>query len=173
MSSETLQNLKSRRSVRAYKPEQIDPALLEQVLEAGTYAPTASGRQAVIIVAAQDPETVGTLSRLNAAVMGRDDGDPFYGAPTVLVVLADASYATYQLSGAAVLTNLVNAAHAVGLGSCWIHRAKEELESEEGKALCKRWGIPDGYVGVGHCVLGYAAETPEAAPRKADYIRRV
>lgn len=173
MKNETLETLKSRRSVRNYKPEQVDESLLRQVLEAGTYAPTGNGRQAVKIVAVQEPEAVRTLSRLNAAVAGKTDGDPFYGAPTVLLVLADTNYATWQLSGAAVLTNLLNAAQAVGLGSCWIHRAKEELESEEGKALSKAWGIPEGYAGVGHCILGYAAETPAAAPRKADYVLRV
>ncbi len=171
--NEALQNLKTRRSVRSYKPEQIDSKLLDQVLEAGIYAPTASGRQSPIIIVVQDPATVKQLSRMNAAVMGADS-DPFYGAPTVLVVMADKARATYRLDGAAVLTNLVNAAHAVGLGSCWIHRAKEEFETEEGKALLKKWGIGPNYEGVGHCVLGYAASEPgEPAPRKKDYIVRV
>lgn len=170
--NETLQNLKTRRSVRTYLPKQVDQGLLDAVLEAGTYAPTGSGRQSPVIVAVQDAATVRQLSRMNAAVNGAS-GDPFYGAPTVLVVLADKTKRTYLLDGAAVITTLLNAAHAVGLGSCWIHRAKEEFESEEGKALLKRWGIRGDYEGIGHVILGYAAETPaEPAPRKKDYIVR-
>lgn len=171
--NETLQNLKTRRSVRTYLPKQVEKSALEAVLEAGTYAPTGSGRQSPVIVAVQDAATVRQLSRMNAAVNGAS-GDPFYGAPTVLVVLADKTKRTYLLDGAAVLTTLLNAAHAVGLGSCWIHRAKEEFESEEGKALLKRWGLEGDYEGIGHVVLGYAAEVPaEPAPRKKDYIVRV
>ncbi len=171
--NETLNNLKTRRSVRSYKPEQVDTALLEQVLEAGTFAPTGGGRQTPLIVAVQDSQTVRQLSRMNAAVNG-NKSDPFYGAPTVLVVLAERSRGTYLLDGASVITTLLNAAHAVGLGSCWIHRAKEEFESEEGKALLKQWGVEGDYEGVGHVVLGYAAEEPgEPAPRKANYIVRV
>ena len=170
--NETLQNLKTRRSVRTYLPKQVDKGLLDAVLEAGTYAPTGSGRQSPVIVAVQDAATVRQLSRMNAAVNGAS-GDPFYGAPTVLVVLADKTKRTYILDGAAVITTLLNAAHAVGLGSCWIHRAKEEFESEEGRELLKRWGIEGDYEGVGHVILGYAAETPaEPAPRKKDYIVR-
>jgi len=171
--NETLNNLKTRRSVRAYKPDQVDEALLGQVLEAGTYAPTGGGRQVPIIVAVRDAETVRQLSRMNAAVNGYA-GDPFYGAPTVLVVLAERSLGTYLLDGAAVITTLLNAAHAVGLGSCWIHRAKEAFESEEGRALLRKWGIEGDYEGVGHVALGYpAGPAPEPASRKANYIYRV
>lgn len=171
--NETIQNLKTRRSVRAYKPDAVDEALLNQVLEAGTYAPTGGGRQSPVIVAVRDPETVRQLSRMNAAVAG-SSSDPYYGAPVVLVVLADRSKRTYLLDGASVLATLLNAAHAVGLGSCWIHRAKEMFESEEGKALLKKWGIEGDYEGIGQAVVGWAAEQPgEPAPRKADYIVRV
>ena len=171
--NETLNNLKTRRSVRAYQDRQVDKALLEQVLEAGTYAPTGGGRQTPVIVAVQDPDTVRQLSRMNAAVNG-NKSDPFYGAPTVLVVLAERSRGTYVLDGASVITTLLNAAHAVGLGSCWIHRAKEEFESEEGKALLKKWGIVGDFEGIGHVILGYPAGVPnEPAPRKADYIVRI
>ncbi len=170
--NETLSNLKTRRSIRSYQSRQVERALLDQVLEAGTYAPTAGGRQSPVIVAVQDAETVKQLSRMNAAVNG-NQSDPFYGAPTVLVVLASRARATYLLDGAAVITTLLNAAHALGLGSCWVHRAKEEFESEEGKALLKKWGVAGDYEGVGHVALGYAAgEAPEPAPRKADYIVR-
>jgi nitroreductase len=171
--NEVIQSIKTRRSVRSFLPKQVEPALLDAVLEAGTYAPTGSGKQSPVIIAVQNPATVKQLSRMNAAVFG-GASDPFYGAPTILVVLADKTRRTYLLDGAAVLTTLTNAAHALGLGSCWIHRAKEEFESTEGKALLKQWGIEGGYEGVGHLALGYAAETPgEPAPRKSDYIVKV
>ena len=171
--NETLNNLKTRRSIRAYKPEQVDRALVEQVLEAGIYAPTGGGRQTPFIVAVQDPDTVKQLSRMNAAVNGAKT-DPFYGAPTVLVVLADRSRGTFLQDGSAVITTLLNAAHALGLGSCWIHRAKEMFESDEGKALLKQWGVEGDFEGIGQVILGYAAgPAPEPAPRKANYIVRV
>lgn len=171
--NETLNNLKTRRSIRSYLTKQVEKDLLEQVLEAGTFAPTGGGKQVPIIVAVQDPVTVKQLSRMNAQVIG-NDSDPYYGAPTVLVVLAERSRRTYLLDGAAVMTTLVNAAHAVGLGSCWIHRAKEMFESEEGKALLQKWGIEGDYEGVGQVVLGYpAGAAPEPAPRKENYVIRV
>ena len=137
----TLEDLKNRRSCRSYQPRQITEEELQQVLEAGTYAPTGRGAQAPIIVVVQDKETIAALSRQNAAIMGNPEADPFYGAPTVLIVLADKSRPTYLYDGSCVMDNLLNAAQAVGLGACWIHRAKEEFESEEGKALLKQWGI--------------------------------
>lgn len=171
--NETLRNLTTRRSVRAYTNQPVEEALLERVLEAGTYAPTGGGRQTPVIVAVQNPAVIAQLSRMNAAVNGAS-GDPFYGAPVVLVVLAERTRGTYLLDGAAVMTTLLNAAHAVGLGSCWVHRAKEEFESEEGKALLKDWGIEGDFEGVGHVILGYAAGAPaEPAPRKPNYIYRV
>ena len=151
----------------------MEKDLLDQVLEAGTYAPTGGGQQVPVIVAVQDPNTVKQLSHMNAKVIG-NDSDPFYGAPTVLVVLAERTRRTYLLDGASVMTTLVNASHAVGLGSCWIHRAKEMFESDEGKALLKKWGIEGDYEGIGQVILGYAAEpAPEPAPRKENYIVRV
>lgn len=170
----TLQDLKNRRSIRAYKPEQIQKEELEKILEAGTFAPTGMGMQSPKIVAVQDKKTVALLSRLNASFFpGGTNSDPFYGAPTVLVVLADKERPTYVEDGSLVMGNLLNAAYAVGLGSCWIHRAKEVFASEEGKALLEKWGLdPEKYVGVGHCILGYPADgaVPQAKPRKEDYI---
>lgn len=127
-----------------------------------------------MIVAVQDPETRNALSRMNAAVMGRD-GDPFYGAPTVVVVLADPEIGTYLYDGVLVMGNLMNAAQAVGVDSCYIFRAKEVFETAEGKALLRKWGIPERYVGIGNCILGYGAPggKQEAAPRKENYIVRV
>ena len=171
---ETLRDLKERRSCRAYLPEQIREEALVAILEAGTYAPTGMGRQSPVIVAVQDPETRNALSRMNAAVMGRD-GDPFYGAPTVVVVLADPEIGTYLYDGVLVMGNLMNAAQAVGVDSCYIFRAKEVFETAEGKALLRKWGIPERYVGIGNCILGYGAPggKQEAAPRKEGYIVRV
>ena len=170
----TLEDLKSRRSCRAYKPEQITDEELDLVLEAGTYAPTGMNKQDVVIVAVQNKETIAKLSKMNAAIVGKPEMDPFYGAPTVLVVLADKSWFTHLYDGCCVMDNLLNAAGALGLGSCWIHRAKEEFESDEGKALLKEWGIEGDYEGIGHCVLGYwAGEQPAAAPRKEGYIVKV
>jgi len=171
--NETLSNLKTRRSIRSFLPKQVEKDLLEQVLEAGTFAPTGGGRQTPVIVAVQDESTVKQLSRMNAAVNG-NKSDPYYGAPTVLVVLAERSRGTFLLDGASVMTTLVNAAHAVGLGSCWIHRAKEMFESDEGKAMLQKWGIEGDFEGIGQVILGYpAGPAPEPAPRKANYIVRV
>lgn len=174
MNLEALKVLRERRSCRSYKNEQIADAELEAVLEAGTYAPTGRGAQSPVIVAVQDRETIGRLRRMNAAIMGNPDADPFYGAPTVLVVLADKSLPTHVYDGACVMCNLLNAAHAAGLDACWINRAREEFDSEEGKALLKQWGIEGDYEGIGHCILGYrSGELQSAAERKADYVIRV
>ena len=152
MTNETLETIKSRRSCRAYKPEQITDEELNAVLEAGTYAASAMGRQSAKIVVVQDAATRAQLTRMNAAVMGKDT-DPMYGAPTILVVLADAHAANAVPDGSLVMGNLMLAAASLGLGSCWINRAKEEFETEEGKALLKKWGIEGDYIGVGHCIL--------------------
>lgn len=170
---ETLQDLKSRRSCRKYKQEQIKEEELNQILEAGTWAPTGMGAQSPILVVVQDEETIGKLSEMNAQVFGKTGMDPFYGAPTVVVVLADKSRRTYVQDGSVVMGNLMNAANAVGVGSCWVHRAKEVFESEEGKQFLKKWGIEGDYEGIAHCILGYADEEPKAAPRKENYIYRV
>ena len=167
----TLEDLKTRRSCRSYEPRQIAEEELRQVLEAGTYAPTGMGEQSPVIVAVQDPDTIEQLRRMNAAIMGAPEADPFYGAPTVLIVLASRSRPTYLYDGSCVMDNLLNAAHAVGLGSCWIHRAREEFDSDEGRALLKEWGIEGDYEGIGHCALGYRADAlPAPAPRKDNYV---
>lgn len=172
--NETINTLITRRSIRKYKKEQITQEQLNQILEAGMYAPTGMGKQSAVMVVVQNPELIAKLSRLNAAVMG-GTGDPFYGAPTVIVVLADRSLAgTYLEDGSLVMGNLLNAAHAVGVDSCWIHRAREVFETEEGKALLKEWGLNENYVGIGNCILGYRdCEYPAAKARKENYIIRV
>lgn len=168
-----LQAIESRRSVRRFKPDMVPAELLDQVLQAGTYAATGMGRQSPIILAVTDPKVRDRLSRMNAAIMGSDK-DPFYGAPVVLVVLADKSRPTCVYDGSLVMGNLMLAAHSLGLGSCWIHRAKEEFESPEGKALLASLGIQGDYEGIGHCILGYPeGELPQPAPRKENWIYRV
>lgn len=174
MTNETLHTLLTRRSCRSYQDAPVPPELLDAVLEAGTYAPSAKNCQSAKIVVVQDKATRDTLSRMNAAVMGREGTDPFYGAPVVLVVLADANNPNGVYDGSLVMGNLMNAAAAVGLGSCWINRAREEFASDEGKALLKAWGIGGEWIGIGHCILGLpAAPDPAPKPRKADYIVRV
>lgn len=163
--------LKSRRSCRSFDGRPVEDEKLSVILEAGMYAPTGMGRQSPIMVAVQDKETIAKLSKMNAEIMG-SDVDPFYGASTVIIVLADKNIPTYIYDGSLVMGNLMNAAEAVGVQSCWIHRAKEEFESEAGKALLEKWGINGDYEGIGHCVLGYGNKVP-AKPRKENYIYRV
>lgn len=173
--NEVLSAIAARRSCRAYQPEQIKPEELQAVLDAGTWAPTAMNRQSPVIVAVQDKATRDRLSQMNAAVMGRD-GDPFYGAPTVLVVLADHTIPTWVEDGSLVLGNLLLAASSLGLGSCWINRAREVFDTREGKELLRKWGLdPERYRGVGNCILGYPAPggVKAAAPRKPDYVVQV
>lgn len=165
-----LETLKTRRAIRAYQDKMPAKELIQKVTEAGTYAPTGMGKQSPVIVAITNKEVRDRLSQLNAKVMGRN-ADPFYGAPVVLVVLADKQYPTYLYDGSLVMGNLLNAAHAVGLGSCWIHRAKEVFDSPEGKALLKEWGIEGDYEGIGNCILGYSAQdAPLPKARKANYV---
>lgn len=172
--NQVLEALETRRSVRCYKSDPIPQEALERILRAGTYAATGMNGQSPIILAVRNRELRDRLSALNAGVMGREGTDPFYGAPVVLVVLASRERGTYLYDGSLVMGNLMLAAHAEGLGSCWVHRAREVFDSEAGKAILKELGIEGDYEGIGHCVLGYAAAPlPEAAPRKADYIHFV
>ena len=171
--NESIKNMIERRSVRGYKPEKKQKKDLDLILEAGTYAATGMGMQSPVIVAVTDKATRDQLSKMNADVMGTDT-DPFYGAPVVLVVLADKNRPTHIYDGSLVMGNLMNAAASLGIGSCWIHRAKEVFASEEGKALLKKWGVEGDYEGIGHCVLGYpAVDVPKAKPRKENYVYHV
>lgn len=173
MNTEALKVLKERRSVRRFKPQQITDAELDAVLEAGTYAPSGKGKQPCIIIAVQNKDDIARLSKMNAAVWGRDM-DPYYGAPTILLVLSDTESSTPVEDGSAVITYLTVAAAAVGLGSCWVNRERQMFESEEGKALLKKWGVTGEYVGVAACSLGYIeGENPKAVKRKDGYVVRV
>ena len=168
--NETLQVLKTRRSIRKYKPEQITDAELNAILEAGTWAPTAMGMQSPLMVVVQDAETISYLSKMNAEVMGKPGTDPFFGAPTVVVVFADGTTGNWLKDGSLVMGNLMNAAASLGVGSCWINRAMEVFDKEEGKALLRKWGIDEKYRGVGHCILGYAdCDAPTPKDRKEGY----
>ncbi len=166
------EDLLTRRSVRKYTDQPVEDAVLDKVLEAGLYAPSGMNNQAPVLVAVRDKTTRDQLSRMNAAVMGVS-GDPFYGAPCVIVVLSDPEKMTWVEDGSLVLGNLMNAAHSLGLGSCWIHRARECFDTPEGKALLKKWGVPESYRGVGNCILGYAAEEPVTNPRKEGRIIKI
>lgn len=168
--SETLKVLESRRSCRAYKPELIEEEKLQAIIKAGTFAATGMGRQSPIIIAVTNKEMRDKLSKMNAAVMN-SNADSFYGAPELLIVLANKDIGTYLYDGSLVMGNLMNAAEDLGVASCWIHRAKEEFESEEGKQILKDLGIEGNYEGIGHVILGYAANPPaEPAPRKENYV---
>ena len=167
--NEIIQNMITRRSIKKYKPDRVPREMLDQILKAGTYAACGMGRQSPIIIAVTDKTVRDDLSALNAKIMGAS-GDPFYGAPAVLIVLADKSIPTHVYDGSLVMGNLMNAAHALGLGSCWTHRAKETFELPEGKALLNKLGITGDYEGIGNCIVGYPAEKKEAKPRKENYI---
>ena len=171
MKKEALEVLKNRRSIRNYKPDQIAREELDTVLEAGTFAPTARGGQSPVIVAVQDPDTVVKLDEINARVLNSEPGDrPYYGAPTILLVLAPNDSRLSIEDCSSVAGNLLNAAYAVGLGSCWINRSKEMFETAEGKDLLRNWGL-EGMEGVVSIALGYAdGPHPVAIPRKEGYI---
>ena len=171
--NETLKVLKERRSIRRYKAEQIKNEELNAILEAGTWAPTGMGKQSPVMVVVQDRETIAYMSKLNAEIMGKPDTDPFYGAPTVVVVLADSEAANWVQDGSLVMGNLMIAAASIGVGSCWINRAREYFDMPAGKEMLKKWGLDEKYRGVGICILGYAdGPAPAPKPRKEGYIVR-
>lgn len=185
MNKEALENMKARRSCRAFLSDMPEREKIATICEAGTWAPTGHGKQSPLIVAVTNRELRDRLSAMNARIWNRlkaargektapEGFDPFYGAPVVLIVLANRQVPTYLYDGCAVLTNLANAAEAVGLASCWIHRAKEEFDSEEGRQILKDLGIEGDYEGIDHLVVGFPAKTvPPPLPRKTDYIHWV
>lgn len=170
--NETIRTLISRCSTKSYTDRQVTDDLLDQVLEAGLYAPSGLNNQKVVMVAVRDKETRDTLARLNTQIRGVSS-DTFYGAPCVIVVLSDPERDTWVEDGSLVMGNLLNAAQSLGLASCWIHRARETFDLPEGKALLKKWGLPETYRGIGNCILGYAAKEPAKKPREENRIIKV
>ena len=171
--NEVLNTIKERRSVRSYKSESVPSELLDAILEAGTYAPTGGGRQSPTIIAVTSEKYRKELSRLNADVMGKNT-DPYYGAPVIILVLAEGTANTFIEDGSCVLENMMLAAESLGLGTVWVHREREIFDSESGKALLREWGLPETLRGIGSIALGYPAGVPgEAAKRKDNYIVRV
>jgi nitroreductase len=167
----TINDIVTRRSVKKYLDKSVAVELIEEIVKAGTYAPTGMNRQSPIIIAVTNKELRDRLSQINAKILGTDN-DPFYGAPVVLVVLAKKDVNTRVYDGSLVMGNMMVAANSLGLGSCWIHRAKETFESAEGKEILQSLGISDDYEGIGNCIVGYAA--PDAlkpqSERKPDYV---
>ena len=172
MMNKTLEDIRTRRSIRRYKPDPVRKEDLDAVLEAGVWAPTAMNGQRIRIVAVTDKAVRDQLSRMNAQVLG-SDSDPLYGAPAVCVVFGDGSWVNGDRDGSLVMGNMMLAAHAVGLGSCWINRADAMFATEEGKALMAKWGVPEGYTGVGNCILGYPDQDPAPKPRQEGIVIRV
>lgn len=172
MSNETIQTILTRRSWRKYKPEPLPPDILDAVLEAGTYAPTAMGKQSPVIVAVTDPIDRKAVQELNQKARGFSS-DPYYGAPAILLVLAPSDAGTAVEDGACVLNTMAVAAHALGAATCWIHGEKEMFELPEGKDLLEKWELPLTLRGIGSLAIGYGdGPAPEPRPRKADYIKR-
>ena len=166
----TLDNLNGRRSCKKYQDKLVPEDIVAKIIEAGTNAANGKGAQAPIILAVMNKEVRDKLSKLNAEVMGADI-DPFYGAPQVLVVLADRSVPTYIYDGSLVMGNMMTAAEELGVDSCWIHRARQVFDSEEGKQILKDLGIEGDFEGIGNLVIGYDdGGKREKAPRKENYV---
>ena len=170
--NEVIKNIVERRSVKKYKNIPVEENLIDEIVMAGTYAPSGMNRQSPIILAITNQEVRDNIASINAKIMGTDI-DPFYGAPVVLVVLADKDCPTHVYDGSLVMENMMLAAHSLGLGSCWIHRAKETFETEEGREILKNLGIEGEYEGIANCILGYPDEVKEASPRKENYIYKI
>ena len=170
--NETMKVLETRRSCRNFKPDMISEEELQEIIKAGTYAPTGMGKQSPLIIAVTNKELRDQIAEENRKIGGWKEGfDPFYGAPVILIVLADRTCRTHVYDGSLVMGNLMNAAESLGVASIWIHRAKEEFDSEFGKKILAELGVEGEYEGIGHCALGYAAEAPkEAAARKENYV---
>ena len=169
--NETINTIISRRSIKAYTDQMVSDHLLNEITSAATYSASGMNKQAAMMVVVKDKALRDKLSKLNASILGTDK-DPFYNAPIVIVVLADSNVRTYVEDGSLVMGNLMNASFSVGVSSCWIHRAKEMFETEEGKQLLKEWNIPESYKGIGNCILGYPVDKTDKvpSPRKENYV---
>jgi len=170
--SAVLNEMKERRSARKYKPDMVPQEIIDQIIDAGLYAASGKGEQSAIVIQVTNKEIRDKLSKMNCEIGGWQEGfDPFYGAPVVLIVLGKKSWPTHLYDGSLVMGNLMLAAHDLDIGSCWIHRAKEEFETQWGKEFLKSLGVEEEYEGIGHCILGYAdGDLPEAANRKKNRV---
>lgn len=172
--NEIINNIKTRRSIKKYKSDLVPQEMIDMIVEAGTYAPSGMNKQSPIIIEITDKKMRDKLSKINAQIGGMPDGfDPFYNAPVVLVVLANKNISTYIYDGSLVMENMMLAAHSLGLGSCWIHRAKETFETEDGKQILKDLGISENYEGIANCIIGYSDMQPISHLRKEDYIYKI
>ena len=168
--NETIKTLTTRRSIRSFSDKPIAKSDIEKILQAGVYAPTGRNTRDTLFLVVTNKELRDRLSKLNAAVMG-SEGDPFYSAGTVIVVFADRTRTTTVEDGSCAMANLMNAAFSLGIDSCWIHRAREVFESEEGREIARSFWIPDEYIGIGNCILGYRdCALPEPLPRTQPII---
>lgn len=172
--NQVIENIKSRKSVKKFKSDMVDEKIIDMITEAGTYAPSGLNKQSPIILAVTNKPMRDKISKLNAKVANMKDGmDPFYNAPVVLIVLANKDVPTYLYDGSVVMENMLLAAHSLSLGACWIHRAKEVFETEEGKSILKELNIEGNYEGIGNCIVGYPDMEPIAKPRKENYIYKI
>lgn len=173
--NEALKNIITRRSIRKFKTTMIPANIINDIINAGLYAPSARSKNAPIIIAITNKTLRDKLAKLNAEIYGKDKNmDPFYGAPVVLIVLAQKNIPTHIYDGSLVMGNLMLAAHSLGIGSCWIHRARQEFERPEGKEILHVLGITEEYEGIGHCILGYVdGSYPETKPRTSDRVYHI
>lgn len=161
----------SRRSIRKFKDAQVPKEILDEILKCGTYAPSGKNKQSAKIVVVQNRELIEEIAKVNGSFVNKVGLNPFYNAPTLIIVFADKNIGTYINDGSAVISNIINAAFSLGVDSCWVHRAKETFETEFGKKLMKKWGLDDNYEGISNVVLGYRDMIlPPPFPRKEDYI---
>ncbi len=168
--NETIKTLTTRRSIRSYSDRPIEKEKIEQILQAGLYAPTGRNTRDTLFLVVTNKELRDKISKLNGAVMGIES-DPFYNAPAVIIVFADRTKHTYLEDGSIAMCNLLNAAFSLGVDSCWIHRAREVFESEEGRKIATELGVPSDYIGIGNCILGYRdCELPTPAERTQPII---
>lgn len=172
--NEVINNIKTRRSIKKYKSDSVPQEMIDLIVESGTYAPSGLNKQSAIILEVTNKNMRDKLSKINAQIAGMPENfDPFYNAPVVLVVLANKDIPTYIYDGSLVMENMMLSAHSLGLGSCWIHRAKETFETEEGKQILKTLGIDGNYEGIGNCIIGYSDIEPISKPRKENYIYKI
>lgn len=168
--NETINSMIKRRTIRKYKQEQITDGELNAVLEAGLYAPSGANQQSAVFIVVQNKDVIKKLTKMNAEFFGKDI-DTYYGAPTIVLVLADKNKRTPVEDGSLALGNMYNAAYSLGLGACWVHREKQMFESEEGLALLKEWGVEGDFIGVGALTLGYPdCELPAPSSRNDNRV---